>query len=64
MIDGNVAKTELGLKVHLLGKADVLWKDLWDYYVRADQLLARHGGGKLIESRSEVLVKLRGLIVS
>jgi|ERR1041384_9592 hypothetical protein len=64
MIDGNAAKTELGLNVHLLGKDDPLWKALWHYYVRADVVLSRHSAAKLIESRSEVLIKARMIVVS
>jgi hypothetical protein len=62
MIDGNAAKTELGLNVHLLGKGDPLWKALWHYYVRADVSLSRHGAAKLIESRAEVLIKARTIV--
>ncbi len=55
MVDGNVAKTELGLDVRLLGKDDPMWQILWNYYVRADVTLGKMGVAKLIESRNEVL---------
>jgi ATP-dependent protease ClpP protease subunit len=57
MIDGNTAKTDLGLSVRLLGKDDAAWKALWHYYVRADVLLKKHGVAKVIESKSNFLVK-------
>ncbi len=55
MVDGNVAKTELGLDVKLLGKDDPIWKLLWNYYVRADITLGKMSAAKLIESRTEML---------
>jgi len=57
MIDGNTAKTELGLTVRLLGKDDGMWKALWHYYVRADVLLKKHAVTKIIESKSNFLIK-------
>ena len=57
MIDGNAAKTDLGLSVRLLGKDDAMWKALWHYYVRADVLLKKHGVTKIIESKSNILIK-------
>jgi hypothetical protein len=57
MIDGNAAKTDLGLSVRLLGKDEDIWKDLWHYYVRADVLLKKHGVTKIIESKSNILIK-------
>jgi ATP-dependent protease ClpP protease subunit len=56
MIDGNMAKTELKLNVRLLGRADPLWKELWQYYVRADVAMAR-GLAKLIETKEEALFR-------
>jgi len=58
MIDGNTAKTKLGLNVRLLGKDDELWAAIWQYYIRADVFLSgAHGPGasKLVESRVESL---------
>ena len=44
------------LNVRLLGKHDEFWKDLWQYYVRADVLLARTPGmAKLIETKDEIV---------
>lgn len=57
MIDGHAAKTDLKLNVRMLTKDEPIWETLWEYYVRADLVLARIGGGKLIESRNEVLVR-------
>lgn len=57
MINGIAAKNDLHLKVKLLGKDDEFWKDLWQYYVRADVMLSRApGAAKLIETKSEILV--------
>jgi hypothetical protein len=56
MINGIAAKNDLHLNVRLLGKDDEFWKDLWQYYVRADVLLARTPGmAKLIETKDEIL---------
>jgi hypothetical protein len=58
MIDANAAKTELSLEVDLLGKDDPLWKEIWQYYVRADVQLGRAGpGAKLIETKNEILLR-------
>lgn len=57
MIDGHAAKTDLKLNALLLGKADEMWQLLWRYYVRADVLLKRHAVSKIIESKSNVLIK-------
>lgn len=59
MIDGNAAKTELKLNVRLLSKDNPLWEALWEYYVRADMMLSKFGVSKVIESRTEVLVRGR-----
>jgi hypothetical protein len=57
MINGIAAKDELHLKVRLLGKNDQFWKDVWQYYVRADVLLPRTPGtAKLIETKDEILI--------
>ena len=58
MIDGNAAKTDLKLNVRLLGKDDLLWQDIWQYYVRADVTLsrARHSL-KLVETRNTILIQ-------
>ncbi|MGE5568749.1 MAG: SDH family Clp fold serine proteinase [Rhodospirillales bacterium] len=58
MIDGNTAKADLKLNVRLLGKDDPLWKELWQYYVRADVQLSRPPGlAKLVETKNEVLFR-------
>jgi flavin-binding protein dodecin len=59
MIDGNAAKTELKLNVRLLSKDNLLWEALWEYYVRADMMLSKFGVSKVIESRTEVLIRGR-----
>ena len=57
MINGTAAKNDLHLNVKLLGKDDDFWKDLWQYYVRADVLLSRSPGtAKLIETKDEILI--------
>ena len=55
MIDGNAAKTDLKLNVHLVGKDDDLWELLWDYYVRVAVTLNKTNTSKIIESRNESL---------
>lgn len=58
MINGTTAKTELKLNVRLLGKDEPLWKELWQYYVRADVQLARSPGVyKLVETKNEILLR-------
>lgn len=56
MINGNAAKNDLRLNVKLLGKDDDFWKDVWQYYVRADVMLSRSGAAKLIETKDEILI--------
>jgi len=57
MINGTSAKNDLKLEVKLLGKTDEFWKDLWQYYVRAEMMLSRlPGSSKLIETKNEILV--------
>jgi hypothetical protein len=61
MINGIAAKNDLHLKVILLGKDEQFWKDLWQYYIRADVLLTRTSGvAKLIETKNEILMLGRG----
>ncbi len=57
MVNANTAKTELKLDVELLGKDDALWKDLWQYYVRADVAMKRSQHSKLIETKNEILMR-------
>jgi membrane-bound ClpP family serine protease len=59
MIDGNAAKTELGLKVNLLGKDHDLWNYIWGYYLRAYVFLGRFGfpAAKMVETKKRLLVK-------
>lgn len=58
MIDGTAAKTDLKLKVTILGKDSPMWENIWQYYVRADVALAS-GVAKLIESKDEILYSHR-----
>jgi len=60
MIDGNAAKAELCLDPLLLGKDDKMWQALWHYYLRADVTLGRGALAKLVESKSNFLVKAMG----
>jgi len=60
MIDGNIAKTKLNLNVRLLAKDDQLWKDIWNYYMRAYVILSGKLGkpsSKLVETRNTILLK-------
>ena len=60
MINANAAKNDLHLNVKLLGKADDLWRDLWQYYIRADVFMSRTAGlAKLIETKDEMLIMSR-----
>jgi hypothetical protein len=57
-IDGSTAK-QLGLEVEVLDKADVLWKQIWDYYIRCEvqmniPLQAGYIKTKLFESGNQV----------
>ena len=58
MINANAAKTELKLNVRVLAKDSEYWKDLWNYYVRANVQIS--SGGKLIETKNEILIGRRG----
>jgi len=60
MIDGNIAKTKLGINVRLLGKDNSMWKYIWGYYLRAYVLLSGRLGepaSKVIETKSMILIK-------
>ena len=60
MINGIAAKNHLKLNVKLLGRDDDFWKDIWQYYVRADVFLSRGPGtAKLIETKDEILIMAR-----
>lgn len=57
-IDGSTAK-QLGLEGEVLDKDDVLWKQIWDYYIRCEvqmniPLQAGYIKTKLIESGNQV----------
>jgi ATP-dependent protease ClpP protease subunit len=60
IIDGNTARTELGLKVKLLPKDDLLWQKVWEYYTRAEISLGRSNSPKMFETRHEVLMARMG----
>ncbi len=55
MVDGRTARTELGLKVKMLGKNDPLWQKIWEYYTRAEVALGRGRIVKLFETEYELL---------
>jgi ATP-dependent protease ClpP protease subunit len=55
-IDGNTARRELELKIHLLGKDEPLWAKIWEYYTRAEIAIAGSRAIKLLESEHELLV--------
>ena len=60
MINGSTARDQLKLAVKLLGKNDEFWKDVWQYYVRADLVLSRVSDAvKLIETKDEILILTR-----
>lgn len=60
MINGQMAKSKLGLNVKQLGKDDIYWKKIWEYYVRADIGLGGRMGvpraSKMIETKTETLL--------
>jgi hypothetical protein len=60
LIDGSTARRELGLKVKLLGRNDVLWQRVWEYYTRAEIALAGLQGSKMFETRHETLIGKSG----
>ena len=59
VINGQTARTELGLKVKLCGKADPFWKKIWEYYTRAEMHLARSGSLKIFETVHDMLMASR-----
>lgn len=59
-IDGNTARRELGLKVKLCGKDDPFWKDVWEYYTRAEVALVKSRSAKFFETTHELLMAFRG----
>jgi hypothetical protein len=60
MINAITAKNDLHLNIKVLGKADEVWKDLWQYYIRTDVLLSKTAGlAKLIETKDEILMMSR-----
>ncbi len=57
MINGITAKDDLKLNVKLLGKSDEFWKDIWQYYIRAEVLFNKTPGlGKIVETKDEILM--------
>jgi ClpP class serine protease len=56
MIDGNMARRELSLKVSLSGQADPLWKKAWEYYTRAEIALGQSSAGKMFETEHNLLI--------
>ena len=56
IIDGSKARTELGLKVKLLGKNDGFWKKIWEYYTRVELHLARSDSSKIFETEHDMLM--------
>jgi len=55
-IDGGAAKRDLGLKVRLCGNDDTLWQKAWEWYTRAEILLARGRAFKIFETKHEQLI--------
>ena len=54
-INGRVAKTELELKVRLLGKGDEFWKKIWEYYTRAELHVTAMKAQKMFETEHDLL---------
>ena len=54
-INGSTARSDLKLRVNLLGKSDPLWKRVWEYYSRAEIHLAASRAPKMFETREEAL---------
>jgi len=61
LIDGSTARTELGLKVKLVGRDDMLWEKAWEYYTRAEIALGGFQGAKMFETRHEMLAAKVGM---
>ncbi len=59
-INGQVAKRELALKVALCGYDDPLWKKAWEWYTRAEIVMARMKAVKFFETKAEVLIQSGG----
>jgi ClpP class serine protease len=56
LIDGQTARTELGLKVKMLAKDDPLWQNVWEYYTRSEINMGRANSPKMFETRHEMLI--------
>jgi hypothetical protein len=56
LIDGGTARTELGLNVNLLAKDSALWKNVSEYYTRAEISLGTASSAKMFETRHEMLI--------
>lgn len=55
-INGQDARTKLGLKVQLCGNDDSLWKLAWEWYTRAEIFMNRAKAVKLFETKDETLL--------
>jgi ATP-dependent protease ClpP protease subunit len=55
-IDAATAKRDLGLKVRLCGYDDPFWNKVWEWYTRAEIMLARGRAFKLFETKHEQLL--------
>jgi len=55
-IDGSAAKRDLGLKVRLCGNDDAFWQKAWEWYTRAEILLAKGRAFKIFETKHEQLI--------
>lgn len=57
LINAHRARHDLKLDVELLPKDDDVWKQLWQYYVRADTSLSQTGHAKLVETPGTSFIK-------
>lgn len=55
LIDGNTARSQLGLNVRLLAKDDGFWVKIWEYYNRAEIAMSNIASPKMFETRHEIL---------
>jgi len=54
-INGQAAKRDLGLKIKLCGNDDPIWRKMWEWYTRAEIMLAKSQSFKMFETRFEQL---------
>lgn len=55
-INGATARRDLGLNIRLCGNDEPFWKKAWEWYTRAEIMLARGNAFKIFETKHEQLI--------